>query len=760
MMLTLLSLLGSLGVLLGATRPADEQHVGRNLYSGLFIGLLGTFSWPVLLTFFLAWGSAPTWVCAGLAFVAGFAIAPSRAGVPPLDFIKMILDGVMEDGWTGLFSLPTVIIRMEGAAWLRWLLLAIVAPSVLAFDKGWWSLVCLPAVFVGYTRVLPDWTIISLGSSLRSRRADRASIPQLLSWLEDMPPHAYELTPLPLAGHAGILATLFRVSPSHALDAMRRAIESEPSWAYKRTLVAFWLQVEPIAATFPGSERSALLRRRLMAMRSIHDIAELSEGRDFSIELVLGDLYGRNSTPESEDRWLQSADIEALMPTWKDLAAQTSAAGLMPLAIQRERGYERALASLGSMRARVVDVGIDVDDWMAVIGHWEHLLRDAIEAQAGPRGELLQPFQTGAPLRADRAHLFKGRSRLTEDVTRALRGVGRAPLILHGPRRCGKSSFLLNLSRLLPPEIVPVYVDLQSQAMTSSEGDFCYGIVRAAMRDLRERRLVDARFPSLDRSTFQANPYPVFEDSLDAITESLDGRVLLVCLDEFEKLGEAMERGKVGTALFDELRHLIQHRESLRLVFCGAQTLDELGPRWTNYFINARPIEILYLEPEEARELLEDPDPKFELKYAPGVLDRVLASTACQPYLVQLVGEAMVKTAERHGVRSIDEPLLEEALSEALSAGEIYFANLWDETTGRHPDEIARGQSVLRALAEGTALPPLDATAREALRRLLRYHVITKQEDGYRIAIPLIARWVRERKGEEGVGVQAQGEHA
>lgn len=62
---------------------------------------------------------------------------------------------------------------------------------------------------------------------------------------------------------------------------------------------------------------------------------------------------------------------------------------------------------------------------------------------------------------------------------------------------------------------------------------------------------------------------------------------------------------------------------------------------------------MLYLEPKEAKELLEDPDPEFNLGYAAGIVDEVLQITRCQPYLVQLIGEAMVKQANQHHTRLI-----------------------------------------------------------------------------------------------------------
>lgn len=181
------------------------------------------------------------------------------------------------------------------------------------------------------------------------------------------------------------------------------------------------------------------------------------------------------------------------------------------------------------------------------------------------------------------------------------------------------------------------------------------------------------------------------------------------------------------------------------------QTLAELGPNWSSYFISIEPVEMLYLEQNEARELLEDPDPEFNLGYEAGIVEEVLHITRCQPYLVQLIGEAMVKQANLHQVRLITPPLLEVALENALTAGEPYFTNLWVEYTGEFdkPDEIAAGQRVLHALAHGQPLPSadeMDDATCAAIRRMVRYHLIEQDEVGaYRFEVPFVARWVRER---------------
>lgn len=61
--------------------------------------------------------------------------------------------------------------------------------------------------------------------------------------------------------------------------------------------------------------------------------------------------------------------------------------------------------------------------------------------------------------------------------------------------------------------------------------------------------------------------------------------------------------------MLGEIRSWVQHREALCFIFSGLQTLNEIGPNWSNYSISVQPVEMLYLEPDAAHELLLHPDP-------------------------------------------------------------------------------------------------------------------------------------------------------
>lgn len=198
--------------------------------------------------------------------------------------------------------------------------------------------------------------------------------------------------------------------------------------------------------------------------------------------------------------------------------------------------------------------------------------------------------------------------------------------------------------------------------------------------------------------------------------------------------------------MFDELRHLIQHYDQLGFLFSGVKTLDEIGPKWSSYFISVVPIEMLYLEPEEARELLINPDPEFTLRYNQGIVQEVLKLTRCQPYLLQLLGAAMVTQANLYHTDTITPELLKAAIEDGFINGEPYFTNIWTEFTGESEPEILAGQNLLLNLAKGEQPNNnRDEISEKALQYMLRHHIIEQIDSQYDFEILLVKMWVKQR---------------
>ncbi len=595
-------------------------------------------------------------------------------------------------------------------------------------QQGLWALAVGATALVGFYRLLPLYPPLALLCISNSVQLLGLSLTPALPLLRWLPPFGDEVLWFALPMHDHVLAAAFRENPKIAL-AVLKEMRLLPYPGYQDIIQRALPQivVDQLCEWVNGSKKA----------RHIIDI--------LVPELTQGDL-DKQSNPylNKNDK---KYEMSIILPRLILIARDFGYARKIENPALVERGMEHCLSNLHKLQRQLIASGFNSKQnlrWNPVFVAWEGVLQQAIAHQRTlSQGEEGNPFQTGNPLRPERSALFKGRTQFVSDVLRHVYDASRPTLVLHGPRRCGKSSFLLNLPRLLPSDVLPVYYSLQAPAATASSGDFCYGMVRAMRRDMAGQGIVT---PEPTRADFQHSPYASLEDWLLKMTEQLGPqRSVLLCFDEFEKLGEAVAHGRVDMAVFDQLRELIQH-SSMSFLFCGVQTLAELGPNWSSYFISVQPMEMTYLEPDEAHALLTNPDPDFALRYAEGVVAQVVAITHCQPYLLQLIGEQIVRQANRHQTRLLTAPMLADALDAALTAGEPYFTNLWTEYTGTTPDEVRAGQAQLYTVAHGQPLPPADTpAARAALRRLVRYHVIEQADGGYRCEVPLVARWVRER---------------
>lgn len=406
---------------------------------------------------------------------------------------------------------------------------------------------------------------------------------------------------------------------------------------------------------------------------------------------------------------------------------------------RRNAAWE-ALNQLDVIKSRVTKFDSDTSiEWTPVIEQWHKIInRELVQASSPAEAGVENPYQPGNPIQLSRKLLFKGRTDLRDTIVHSLLDRARPTFVLHGPRRMGKTSFLLQLPGLLPGDTIPVFYDLQRPANTDSTASLLTNLAIVIRRSARPYRVI---IDEPAGSSFRADPFGAFAHWLEAQTEhSLTDFRLLLCFDEFEKLGEAISKNRVDERVFDELRYMIQHLERVSLLFAGVQTLDELGPQWSSYFINVRPLPISYLERSEAESLLLAPDTSipFALQYEPGTVDSILSQTHNHPYLIQLVGSCLVQIANAKNTTVIDLDISQESLTLALDQGEPYFRNVWDEAA-----EDA-GQRVLRAIAHEESLDWQNEYP-AALNRLIRRHLVSKSRDGYEIEVPLFQRWIIER---------------
>jgi len=360
--------------------------------------------------------------------------------------------------------------------------------------------------------------------------------------------------------------------------------------------------------------------------------------------------------------------------------------------------------------------------------------RAATEAELDAAREIENPFIFGNPVYAQSGGLFTGRRDIVAEIERnVLRAAQTPTMLLYGQRRMGKTSILNQLPSLLGPHFLPVLVDGQAPAMAEGRPSLLRYLSRCFVGAL-ETRLGSATSP--DR--LEALPldglrgddsYSVLEDWLDRFEAVVPAQAtVLLCIDEFERLQEAVTAGW-GARFLDGLRHWMQHRPRFAVMFVGSHTLEQLGPEWTDRFLNARRIKVSFLAEQDVRELLSHPTPTFALRYAPGVLDAFVAVTNGQPFLTQALAFELVQQVNEAHRNEATRADVEAAVGRLFESAAEYFADFWGS---RSPAE----QALLTSLAAG-AEPSMDSPF---ARGLCDYDVLNEAGD---FAVPLVKRWVR-----------------
>jgi len=408
--------------------------------------------------------------------------------------------------------------------------------------------------------------------------------------------------------------------------------------------------------------------------------------------------------------------------------------------------FRNALEQLDTISIKLDHAGrFAKERWQPAVDCWHKIISDELFKLDSIKIERMpNPYQTGNPIQRIRQTLFKGRKELKDEIVNSLLEHDRPTIVLHGPRRMGKTSFLLQLPALLPAHTIPVFVDLQRPSSVQNNASFLFQTAKSISTQARPRKII---IPPPIRDDFFKSPFDAFEEWIEekAIPAIMTFQ-LLITFDEFEKLGQAIANEKMDYSILDQIRNLIQHQTQMAFLFAGVQTMDDLGENWSSYFINTRPISIGYLKDEEAHELITNPDYEsdFNLKYDTEVIQSIKNFTKCHPYLIQLVCKALVDIANEMRTDYANINMLSRAIDLSLKQGAPYFRNVWDEMVG------IEGHEILCKIAQSETpveIPTNDKVLKTALTKMVKHKILSQINDNkFKVEIPIIRKWVLEQE--------------
>jgi hypothetical protein len=357
--------------------------------------------------------------------------------------------------------------------------------------------------------------------------------------------------------------------------------------------------------------------------------------------------------------------------------------------------------------------------------------------------------------------MFFGRAQERERIVEYLR-TQQPGVWLIGQKRVGKTSLLLHLKEHYLParNFTPVFIDFQLMGHPAQTNLF-YQVASIVYSSLSsEGRLGDVGAPLL--SLFDDDPARRLIEYLQNVQDALNGRKLVLLMDEFSRLTDAYLQGELEGAIFDRWRGMMHTTQRLGVgyvVVMQQQTCDTLvqhlqqtpnDPSWRLMDVGQR-IQLRPLEGEDVRRLIEWPM-RTHLDYTAETIDAIADLTGGSPFLIQAFCHNLVMHMARQGRQQI--------LPEDVAQVRLDFMQPQDHTFA-HMTEMLRGISnhvaaTLARLAHDThdgevswarLRAALPAIAPESLRTSLR--TLTEQDilqqpaqDRWRFASRLFQQWL------------------
>ncbi len=431
-------------------------------------------------------------------------------------------------------------------------------------------------------------------------------------------------------------------------------------------------------------------------------------------------------------------------------------------------------------------------DWTPVKGETLIHLHVLSTCEAVRPAELgASPYIVGNPV--DRPEMFFGRSGIMDRIRRQL-GEQANVILLEGNRRTGKTSILKQLGKPgVLPEWFPVYCSFQD-----AEGDERFGgittrnVFRLLARTIGwalydagvETWIPDLPDPdparpfklafraALNRAFAGDHSFETFELYVEAALKAARPKRVLLMLDEFDKLQEGIDSGITSPQVPENIRHLLQHQRDLSAIITGSRRLKRLREEyWSALFGFGHRIGVSAMPADDARRLVTKPV-EGRLDYLPQARDRIVELCARHPFLIQSLCNRVFEHAASDGGRTITVDIVERAASDMVADNE-HFRTLWDYAGSTRRRILL---ALCDRLAEGSDPVNLDLLGLKLNESRIPFRQISDLNDDidelrelelidlderdrrsdYRLAVPMMAKWLRSNVDFEGLMVRAR----
>jgi hypothetical protein len=273
------------------------------------------------------------------------------------------------------------------------------------------------------------------------------------------------------------------------------------------------------------------------------------------------------------------------------------------------------------------------------------------------------PYTSGIPIEND--DVFVGRESLIEEAITALE---KDPVFVMGHRRMGKTSLIKYIQRhhLSTDNFVTVFVSAEKLVFDSMNA-FLFSFSRPIADDLVRKKIITAAQKKEYTDAIRANgliDFGVFFDDI-LLEVGQANKTLVLIIDEYPLIHEAVELGKVDSSFITNLRGYMQNNSrEFKMIYSGASSLKYLKSQYSSNIMGVgKSLEVSFLDEDDVKKLIQKPL-NGQMLFDDSAFQYFMEITNGQPFLVQVCLSYLVDKLNKEKKSSM---VFKEALEEGLS---------------------------------------------------------------------------------------------
>lgn len=394
----------------------------------------------------------------------------------------------------------------------------------------------------------------------------------------------------------------------------------------------------------------------------------------------------------------------------------------------KQEAFEKLIELLENFKAQTLR---ESSQWhgyyLAAIEVWQTAAHDKLKEIQGivklhePITHNIYRFETALKPETDHA-IFIERHALKTTV---LTDNATPFFFVHGQHYVGKTTWLRFLPSLLGDSFKVIYQDLQEVQVSN--------VIRW-MQDLKEK--VDSNLTSTRRhwqlNTHWLTIWRSLQQALTALGQEASDHKIVLAFDEYEILHHYLQEDRESARhLFTAIRDFFEHQDQFFMLFVGTKYLSELrSPTWSKYFYPVTYLEIDYFNKQEARQLITTP---AELHYPPEIVEHLFDITQGHPALLQQLCKKMVDIANQNNQSDLTPADLETAIQAILNRQNPIMSAFWRQFCQMETCQ----ETIWQILTDRVP------SHQPSLIRLKEHGYIVKQDEHWKIRVPLFESWLR-----------------